>query len=171
MLDPNNYTAAGTFDGFRFVGDGPSRTLKSGELEPKNTIREEGEEARTKFTDVDWKFPFWGASKRAWYVFLPLESAFAFSPLSVCSHLQPTFLFPPLFHFTLPSANTVSQPSPLVRLPLTKKHACASAPELRHRAREPGGEASVLVDDRHRTTERSEIEVEEAGKGRDLKGR
>lgn len=63
MLDPNNYTAAGTFDGFRFVKNDPNRTLKSDTTDPKNP---EDEEARTKFTDVDWKFPFWGASKRAW---------------------------------------------------------------------------------------------------------
>lgn len=63
----------------------------------------------------------------------------------------------------------LSQPGPLVRLPLTEKHARASAPELRHRAREPGRQASLLVDDRHRTTERSEIEAEEKSKGRALK--
>ena len=70
MLDPNNYTAAGTFDGFRFVKNEQNRPLQSDETEPKKAIGEE--EARTKFTDVDWKFPFWGASKRAWYVSRPI---------------------------------------------------------------------------------------------------
>ena len=70
MLDPNNYTAAGTFDGFRFVKDDQNRTHKSDETDPKSAVKEQ--EARTKFTDVDWKFPFWGASKRAWYVFFRL---------------------------------------------------------------------------------------------------
>ena len=99
MLDPNNYTAAGTFDGFRFVKNDQCRTLKSDETDQKGAAREE---ARTKFTDVDWKFPFWGASKRAWYVSFrlfppPLSPRFSFYPTFL-----PTFLFPTLlFHSTI----------------------------------------------------------------------
>ena len=98
MLDPNNYTAAGTFDGFRFVKDDQNRTNKSDETDQKSVTREE--EARTKFTDVDWKFPFWGASKRAWYVFFRFFSlvpaAFFLSYLPTNFHLLHLLL--PFYH-------------------------------------------------------------------------
>lgn len=152
MLDPNNYTAAGTFDGFRFVKKEQNRPLQSDETEPKKAIGEE--EARTKFTDVDWKFPFWGASKRAWYVSRPIF-LFLFS----CRSL---FIFP-CYVLPFPSGHrliSLSQPGALVRLPLAEKHPRASPPELRLRAREPGRETSLLVDDGDRAPERSETEAE-----------
>ena len=157
MLDPNNYTAAGTFDGFRFVNNDQSRTLKSGETESKNALKQE--EARTKFTDVDWKFPFWGASKRAWYVsflLLPAISILSYFTTSLSFQLPPSMT---------PSADTLLQPSALVRLPLTEMHARASASELRLRAREPGREAGLLVDDCHRAQKWSETATQEKGQG------
>jgi len=67
MLDSAHYQHAETFDGFRFVCAGEA-TTPAGRMgtETKNdTAGGSRKERGSKFTDVDWKFPFWGLGKRA----------------------------------------------------------------------------------------------------------
>lgn len=67
MLDSAHYTHAETFDGFRFVSMGQATTADGRmETETKNDPASGSQNERgKKFTDVDWKFPFWGLGKRA----------------------------------------------------------------------------------------------------------
>ncbi|KAL2815030.1 cytochrome P450 [Aspergillus cavernicola] len=61
MRDSRNYANANVFDGFRFVA-----------FDEKNDQGETIQRACPKFTDVNWKYPYWGSEKRAcpgrWYV-------------------------------------------------------------------------------------------------------
>lgn len=67
MLDSAHYPHAETFDAFRFVPAGGTTTPEGRmEAEAKNDTASGRRNGRArKFTDVDWKFPFWGLGKRA----------------------------------------------------------------------------------------------------------
>ena len=57
MKDPLNYVDAEVFDGFRFV-------VSDGTADQEDAMPR----ACPKFTDVNWKYPYWGSEKRAWLV-------------------------------------------------------------------------------------------------------
>lgn len=55
MRDSTLYAKANKFNGFRFVVSDEKN--EQGETIPR---------ACPKFTDVSWKYPYWGSEKRAW---------------------------------------------------------------------------------------------------------